>query len=161
MRKLRGAADPTAEDVRARIRRDIERLNPRARWRYRAALRRLMRQAEQARVRRHLPPRLHMAINEILAAAVAFGAFASVVVFGGSLVLATLAAGGGAMLALLLASPAGRAGIDDALDVVDLPPDGDPAATAFALHLGAMAQSRHAYYVGDPERDARDAERVV
>lgn len=153
MARPTGAAGPTAEDVRGRIRRDIERLNPRARWRYRAALRRLMRHAEQeerARARIHLPPRLHLSVTEMLAMAAAVGAFAAVATLNGDVALAALSAIMAGLAALAMAGAPARDGVEDALDVVDAPPQGNPATTALALHVAAMAESRHAYYVGDP-----------
>jgi hypothetical protein len=162
MRKLRGAAGPTAEDVRARIRRDMERLNPRARWRYRAALRRLMREAEGAQATGRLPARLHLSAAEMLALVIAASVFVAVLGVGRNPAAAAVAAVACGLAARLLAAPAGpKHGASDALDVVGLPPEGDPAMIAYELHLAAMAESRRAYYVGGAPDARSAAERSV
>jgi len=153
MAKSGGAADPTAEDVRGRIRRDLERLNPRARMRYRTALRRLMRRAqdeEQGRARFRLSSRLHLTVTETLALAAAIGAFTAVAMLWGDVALASLASLMAGLAALAMGDAPDRDGVEDARDVIDAPPQGDPARTALALHVAAMAESRHAYYVGQP-----------
>lgn len=153
MVKSGGAADPTAEDVRGRIRRDLERLNPRARMRYRMALRRLMRHAEdeeRGRARIRLSSRLHLTVTETLALTAAVGAFAAVAMLMGDLALAGLSAIMAGLAALAMADAPDPDGVEDARDVIDAPPQGDPARTALALHVAAMAESRHAYYVGQP-----------
>lgn len=150
-----GVSGVTPGEVRARIQRDMERLNPRARWRYRAALRRLMREAEATDdVEAPLAPARRLTMSEILALALGVGAFGAGMAFIGDPATALAAAATACLAALVIGGP--RADDDAVHDVdgVDLPPEADPAAMAFALHLAAMAESRRAYYVGEDPRAA-------
>jgi hypothetical protein len=121
-----------------------------------------MREAEGVRAPGRLPPRLHLSAAEMLALVIAAAVFVAILGVGRNPAAAAAAAIVCGLAARLLAAPAGpKRGADEALDVVDLPPEGDPALTAYGLHLAAMAESRRAYYVGGAPDAGSGAERSV
>lgn len=132
--------DPRAEFIRARIRGDLLRLPPAARWRYRAALRHLMREAEKEATP---PPVARPEPRFEIAVAMSMGVAAGVWALG----LSPNATLGVATAVLGLSTLWVLAEAATARPVVPWRPEPqDPAARALSLHLAALAQSRREYY---------------
>ncbi len=130
-------------DARAMIRADLERLGGPARARYRAALRRLLREARDERGPAR-QARTDITQEDMAMLAVGGLAVATAAILGGP--AAGALAGACAAGALALAMIRGESGAPR--PAPRFLEDDHPAAMAISLHRAALAESRRDYYAG-------------